>query len=90
MKPLELTLYPPVDDFPSWPEYRTWFRDRMAERDAAEAKHLTDAELAAQYWWSERDLTIHGYDAMAYFYLTRECATLHRFATSPHYFEEAA
>ena len=91
--PLELTIYPRLEKVGRIPEpgyvlgkkrsYPAYWADRLAE-----TKHLSDAELAAEYWRSERDLTIHWYDAMASSFLTRECATLLRFATRPHYYEE--
>ena len=90
MDPLELTIYPfQNEQYPSgYRIKRDGFITRIGATRRAEPKHLTDAELAAEWWRSERDLTIHWYDAMACSYLTRECATLLRFATHPHYYEE--
>lgn len=56
------------------------------------AKHLTDAELAAEYW---APIFIHFPDPTVWdrdyegtsAEMRRRSATLHRFATTPHYFE---
>ena len=87
-KPLELTVYETDEETGLYVDPRGYTYAHEDVEQFGEWKRLTEAELAAEYWRSERDLTIHGYDAMAYFYLTRECATLDRFASSPHYFEE--
>lgn len=100
MKPLALTIYPPVDDSPSWPEYRNWFRGRMAERDAAEAKRFTEAELCAEFEAARCDLMILTHTGNYWSSPFETCPTnesavrnradtMLRFATSPHYFEEA-
>ena len=56
------------------------------------AKHFTDAELAAEYW---APIFIHFPDPTVWdrdyagtsAEMSRRSATLHRFATTPHYFE---
>ena len=89
MSELTLTIYPRQPRTPGpgkgWAD---WRRDQDRECKLAHDKRFSDAELAAEWWRSERDLTIHWYDAMACSFLTRECATLLRFASHPHYYEE--
>ena len=89
MSALELTVYPRQQRTPGpgtgWAD---WRRDQDRECRMAHDKRFSDAELAAEWWRSERDLTIHWYDAMACSFLPRECATLLRFASHPHYYEE--
>ena len=53
MKPLELTIYPPVPDKPQPNTNRpvwSWEADRHLEQTLSTQKRLKDAELAAEMW----------------------------------------
>jgi hypothetical protein len=92
MKALELTVYPKLER-PMWGHQIEGYRQQVrAESELREAKRLTDAELAAEYWapiW----LTMPDMDWDADYetcvkQMKDRAATLLRFATLPHYDED--
>lgn len=98
MKPLELTIHPPVPPKPSDDtslEWSLWWADRGYESSLASMKRLEDAELAAEYWRlrlkvcsrGNRDVKRVGHPCVEWRAAHDECDTLRRFATHPHYDE---
>jgi hypothetical protein len=94
VKPLELTIYPPLK--PEGGRPRDLLKHEFAkgaELKHGEAKRLTPAELAAEYYRAcylyESDLADNdGYDGMPEVREhRRQSLILHRFAKLPHYDE---
>jgi hypothetical protein len=89
-KPLKLTIHPRLEDTNL--SAHDIHQGRLTTLRLAQAKRLTDAELAAEYW---APIFIHFPDPTVWdrdyegtsAEMSRRSATLHRFATSPHYFE---
>ena len=91
MKPLELTIYPPIPPnprpagpltrmSPEFHEYMVWEDDREEEALLTRRKRLTQHELAAECW---HFMAMHrSGQGLAVRY-----AALERFATLPHYDE---
>ena len=103
MRPLELTIYPfQTERYPSgYRIERDGYITRHGATRRAESKHLTDTELAAEYWhrtahfnkqqWVEEVLIQQGEPAWSdekWAAIAAPLNTLHRFATAPHYYEE--
>ncbi|QDG65816.1 hypothetical protein NIBR502772_05945 [Pseudarthrobacter sp. NIBRBAC000502772] len=90
MKALELTIYPPIHrpryGYGIDPYREQWKR----ERNIIEAKRLTDAELAAEYWRSTWDAQSCYHDGSDEDITAtrKEYEALERFATLPHYDED--
>lgn len=64
MKTLKLTTYPQLVCEGDRPKDRLRHEfAKGAERKQAEAKHLTDAELAAEYWSAAEEATSHHFRA---------------------------
>ena len=90
-KPLELTIYPPLakqplpfdPDWQGWDAWREWKRLYDQEFQQRRDARLTEAELCAEWW--RACLTVHQLDHALD--SSSRALTLHRFATSPHYFE---
>ena len=91
MKPLTLTIHPRLEDTNLNPDEIR--QGRVTTLALMKTKRLTDAELAAEWHASEieawRDSAIY-LESEATAQIEHRSATLLRFATSPHYFEEAA
>ena len=91
MKPLELTIHPPVPPKPSDDtslEWALWWADRGYEASLTAMKRLEDAELAAEYHAMDALLT-HSEGAALCIAVDRmhRLRVLRRFATNPHYDE---
>lgn len=98
MKPLELTIYPKLERPTTGAEIMPYREQWQRESALQGAKHLTDAEMAAEFeaarcdylisattgnFWSPLGETWPSDHASA----GRRAATLLRFATLPHYDE---
>ena len=98
-KPLELRIYPQTCTCTVDNEGCTFIPMdclmhgvQVADWGGQKKKRLTDAELAAEYW---APIFIHFPDPTVWdrdfagtsAEMSRRSATLHRFATTPHYFE---
>ena len=91
MRALELTVYPPLVH-PGWEDMaamRAYVDQRHHERTMREAKRLTDAELAAEYWKRQFLYAVaNGVHETARAYAHMQ--VIHRFATLPHHDEAHA
>jgi hypothetical protein len=90
-KPLELTVYPRLERPNTGAEIMPYREQWRREEALKQSKHLTDAELAAEYHHQGHVFMLNGStrapDAQ------RQAAiwdALHRFATIPHYDEPTA
>ena len=97
MSELTLTIYPKQPSRPGpgkgWAD---WRRDQDRECKMAHDKRFSDAELAAEVWQAEMQWQGYSDD---YCWgdehrdhrdqLGRDADTMHRFAVTPHYYEEA-
>lgn len=101
MKPLELTIYPfQNEQYPSgYRIERDGYITRHGAANRAESKHLTDAELAAEFEAARCDAMILRATGACWAPLGEtwlmspdairgRAQTLLRFATAPHYYEE--
>lgn len=94
MKPLELVIYPVVEEIQDGPGIVTkvydhergfiydWRADRLAK-----SKRLTTSELAAESWRMMSDWQMAHIDQEPTEKYRARCETLHRFATLPSYDE---
>lgn len=81
-RPLELTIYPAQDGHAGVDE-----PDCLVCRadDARDAKHLTEAELAAEYWSAACEGALELAGEIEETDAPIRALTLRRFATLPHY-----
>lgn len=90
MKALELTVYPHVEDggIDCIEDSEGTLRTPRELNGLADYKRLTDAELAAEYWRDAREFLTRANSAGERLDRIARWATLHRFATLPHYDED--
>lgn len=98
MKPLELTVYPPIKYPTTGAEIEQWRFERQVEIQLRKDKRLTDAELAAEVWSAVEARTRHAgnilggqhdnpYAQAAFNRAIQRVQVMYRFATLPHYDE---
>ena len=94
-KPLELKIYPPLakqplpfdPDWQGWDAWREWKRLYDQEFQQRRDARLTDAELAAEWWRSNQNFHNSADGTESELRALAESVAVHRFATTPHYFE---
>ncbi|MCW3766448.1 hypothetical protein OCL88_08175 [Paenarthrobacter sp. PAE-2] len=97
-KPLDLTIFPPVPELPlkerlglaekirAFGAHMAWHAERLREVSLTRAKRLNDTELAAEYWQADYTDTRHDREDED---LEPIPEIVHRFATLPHFDEDA-